>query len=199
MVVPPSPFGAHRGVPRAHSAFVPTRPYATSSLMSVESAPAMAQGVDMRVSGDGDSQGSDSPKKAGRLQHLKMRVAVSSFTSPASPPPLHPCSWPSLLEPSAANWPPLDPWPRFLTHAAASHSSQPWNTVCQALHCCCCCSHTCQLQTGVMSLTAYVRTVCSPCAYSHLRRAVPCFPCVAHIEPAGVHKQLCPCRRPVRL
>ncbi len=27
---------------------------------------------------DGDSQGADSPKKAGRLQHLKMRVAVSS-------------------------------------------------------------------------------------------------------------------------
>ncbi len=25
---------------------------------------------------DGDSQGADSPKKAGRLQHLKMRVAV---------------------------------------------------------------------------------------------------------------------------
>ena len=40
----------------------------------------MAQGVDMRVFGDGDNQGVDSPKKAGRLQHLKMRVAVSAFT-----------------------------------------------------------------------------------------------------------------------
>ena len=48
--------------------------------MSVESAPAVAQGVDMRVSEDGDNQGVDSPKKAGRLQHLKMRVAVSAFT-----------------------------------------------------------------------------------------------------------------------
>lgn len=80
-IAPPSPFEAHRGVPRAHSAFVPTRPYANSDsgLMSVESAPAVAQGVDMRVSEDGDNQGVDSPKKAGRLQHLKMRVAVSAF------------------------------------------------------------------------------------------------------------------------
>lgn len=39
----------------------------------------MAQGLALRVPGalDGDSQGADSPKKAGRLQHLKMRVAVS--------------------------------------------------------------------------------------------------------------------------
>lgn len=48
--------------------------------MSVESAPAMAQGADVRVFGDGDNQGADSPKKAGRLQHLKMRVAVSAFS-----------------------------------------------------------------------------------------------------------------------
>ena len=86
--------------------------------MSVESAPAMAQGVDMRVSGDGDSQGSDSPKKAGRLQHLKMRVAVSSFTSPASPFPCtpaagRPCLNTSQLAPLGPLAPLLDPCSSF--------------------------------------------------------------------------------------
>ena len=47
--------------------------------MSVESAPALAQGIALQLpsSLDGDVQAADSPKKAGRLQHLKMRVAVS--------------------------------------------------------------------------------------------------------------------------
>ncbi|KAL3145388.1 hypothetical protein ABBQ38_001638 [Trebouxia sp. C0009 RCD-2024] len=84
-VAPPSPFGAQRGLPRAHSAFVPSRSYAPSdsSLVSAESAPAMAHGVDLRGSsapGDGDAQGTESPKKAGRLQHLKMRVAEARKT-----------------------------------------------------------------------------------------------------------------------
>lgn len=108
-VAPPSPFGARRGVPRAHSAFVPTRSYAPSdsSLMSAESAPAMAQGVDLRGSGapgDGDVQGTESPKKAGRLQHLKMRVAVR-FRS------LSPATGSPLLDPAAACFPPPFPDP----------------------------------------------------------------------------------------
>lgn len=55
----------------------------------------MAHGVDLRGSsapGDGDAQGTESPKKAGRLQHLKMRVAVSFLS-------LHPGSWLTLLDP----------------------------------------------------------------------------------------------------
>lgn len=81
-IAPPlSPFGAHRGVPRAHSAFIPTRTHAIaeSGLTSTESAPAMA--LASLGSLDGDGPGADSPKKAGRLQHLKMRVAVSQHTS----------------------------------------------------------------------------------------------------------------------
>lgn len=82
---PPSPFGVHKAVPRAHSAFVPTRTraLAESNLLSAESAPPTGLALgSMGIPGllDGDSQGADSPKKAGRLQHLKMRVAVSCIT-----------------------------------------------------------------------------------------------------------------------
>lgn len=80
-VTPPSPFGVHKAVPRAHSAFVPTRTraLAESNLLSAESAPPTGLALgSLGIPGllDGDSQGADSPKKAGRLQHLKMRVAV---------------------------------------------------------------------------------------------------------------------------
>ncbi|KAA6427443.1 MAG: hypothetical protein FRX49_02106 [Trebouxia sp. A1-2] len=82
---PPSPFGVHKAVPRAHSAFVPTRTraLAESSLLSAESAPPTGLAVgSLGIPGllDGDNQGPDSPKKAGRLQHLKMRVAEARKT-----------------------------------------------------------------------------------------------------------------------
>ncbi|KAL0024777.1 hypothetical protein WJX79_006104 [Trebouxia sp. C0005] len=57
---PPSPFGVHKAVPRAHR-------LAVGSL-----------GIPGLL--DGDNQGPDSPKKAGRLQHLKMRVAEARKT-----------------------------------------------------------------------------------------------------------------------
>ncbi|KAL0049660.1 hypothetical protein WJX82_007087 [Trebouxia sp. C0006] len=82
---PQSPFGVHKAVPRAHSAFVPTRTrtLAESNLLSAESAPPTGLALgSMGIPGllDGDSQGADSPKKAGRLQHLKMRVAEARKT-----------------------------------------------------------------------------------------------------------------------
>ena len=53
---------------------------AESGLLSAESAPSTGLALGgLRIANllDGDSLGADSPKKAGRLQHLKMRVAVS--------------------------------------------------------------------------------------------------------------------------
>ena len=73
-----SPFGASHQMPRAHSAFVPTRAHIfnDSSLLTAESAPQGLLPLALGVGLDGADQAEASPKKAGRLQHLKMRVAV---------------------------------------------------------------------------------------------------------------------------
>ena len=81
----PSPFGIAHQIPRAHSAYVPSRThvFADSSLLTAESAP---QNLKIRALGLGaglieDDQAGASPNKAGRLQHLKMRVAVSQHAA----------------------------------------------------------------------------------------------------------------------
>ena len=82
-------------MPRAHSAYVPTRApvFAEANLLTAESAP---QNLKIRALGLGaglveDDQAEASPNKAGRLQHLKMRVAVSQYTASTDcttkPPP----------------------------------------------------------------------------------------------------------------
>ena len=76
--VPASPFGVPHQMPRAHSAFVSTRAHIfnDSSLLTAESAPQGLLPLALGVGLEGADQAEASPKKAGRLQHLKMRVAV---------------------------------------------------------------------------------------------------------------------------
>lgn len=71
--MPASPFSTSHYMPRAHSAYVPSRAHAFSDagLVTAESAP---QGLQPLI--DADEQAGATPKKAGRLQLLKLRVAV---------------------------------------------------------------------------------------------------------------------------